>query len=126
MTSGVIKFVNTFVQFLPSLLITRILRFTTQLGGQSNIPRSWQALITHRGLQLCILLFLCLSTKTAIENQYFDLVTNIGAQVRGTISAAIYQKAFRLGASGRQNVTVSIFSHDIPKHDIKPKSNLTQ
>eukprot|EP00981_Chlorochromonas_danica_P011662 scaffold4203_cov166-Ochromonas_danica.AAC.8 len=75
------------------------------ISGRSSIPRSWQALVTHHGLQLCLLLFLCLSTKTAIENQYFDLVTNTGAQVRGTISAAIYQKAFRLGASGRQNVT---------------------
>lgn len=61
---------------------------------------------SKQGLFLSFLLFLCLSMKTVIENQYFDMVTMLGAQIRGTLSAAIYQKALRLGPEGRQNVTV--------------------
>eukprot|EP01033_Poteriospumella_lacustris_P022288 gene22288-16719_t len=44
--------------------------------------------------------------KTLIENMYFDMVTNLSSQVRGTLSAAIYQKALRLGPEGRQNTTL--------------------
>ncbi|RYG70088.1 hypothetical protein EON64_01135 [archaeon] len=104
--SGLVKFVNTLVQFLPSLLITRILKFSNQQKEAFALAKGWRYLLKNHGIQLCVLLFICLSTKTAIENQYFDMVTNVGAQIRGALSTAIYQKALRLGAGSRQNVTV--------------------
>ncbi len=59
---------------------------------------------------LALVLFAVLSMKTLIENMYFDMVTNLSSQVRGTLSAAIYQKALRLGPEGRQNTTVTNLS----------------
>lgn len=102
--SGVIKLVNSAVQFLPSLLVSKILKLGAPgtLGGKAEV---------NRGLMLAMLLFISLSTKTVIENVYFDMVTNLAAQIRGTLSAAIYQKALRLGPEGRQNVTVSELIH---------------
>lgn len=98
--SGVIKLMNSAVQFLPSLLVSKILKLGTAggVGGRAEVKR---------GLTLAIILFTSLCTKTVIENIYFDMVTNLAAQIRGTLSAAIYQKALRLGPEGRQNVTVS-------------------
>jgi hypothetical protein len=106
--SGYVKLVNTIIQFFPSMIITRILKFTNQVSTTNVVTMNPSSLLNHKGLQLSFLLFLTLSMKTAVENQYFDIVTRLGAQVRGTLSAAIYQKAFRLGSSGRQNVTVSV------------------
>lgn len=98
--------INTFVQFFPSLIIAQLLRSLTtedpswKVGMLANLNNP-------KGLVLAALLYTCLCTKTIIENQYFSMVTNLGAEVRGTISAAIYQKSLRLSPTGKQNNTVS-------------------
>lgn len=103
--SGLVKLVNTLVQFFPSLIIAQLLKSLT------TDNTAWQVgILQHvknpKGVLLAVLLYLCLCTKTTIENQYFDMVTVLGAQVRGTLSAAIYQKALKLSPTGRQNNTV--------------------
>jgi ABC-type transport system involved in cytochrome bd biosynthesis fused ATPase/permease subunit len=102
--SAIIRLLNTLVQFLPSLLVSKILRNLQQETAPATL---FQQLKNNKSFHLSILLFLCLSSKTIIENQYFDMMTRLGAKVRGTLSSAIYQKALRLGPSSRQNSTVS-------------------
>ena len=53
-----------------------------------------------------LMLFGVLCVKTVIENQYFYAVTNLGANVRGVLSSAIYRKSLRLSSTGRANNTV--------------------
>lgn len=104
LSSGLVKAINSAVQFLPAVLISRILKLTNKLQAGSHPTAASKDLIL-----LAIVLFAVLSLKTLIENMYFDMVTNLSSQVRGTLSAAIYQKALRLGPEGRQNTTVSFW-----------------
>lgn len=100
-SSGLMKLMNTLVQFLPSLLIARILG---DVDGVSAVLDR-QALL-QRGILLSVSLFLALCAKTFMENQYFYTVIDMGASIRGVLSAAIYRKSLRLSPAGRQNNTV--------------------
>ena len=98
--TGILKFFNTFVQFFPSILISRIVSITEKgtLGNPS---------LRLLGLCYASLLFTALCAKTFLENQYFDEVINLSSKVKGTLSAAVYKKSLRLSPSSRQNNTVS-------------------
>ena len=102
--SGLLKLLNTSIQFLPALLISRILRFsnTSPSFSLSQVGAG----VFGEGLWLCLGLFTCLCAKTVVENQYFDQVISLGAAVKGTLSAAIYRKALKLSPTGRANNTV--------------------
>lgn len=120
------KLVNTFVQFVPSLIIARILKYvsnpphTAAVALSTLFPTLPQhvppallhlldlaySLLQHDGFTLSLLLFFFLCTKTFIENQYFDAISQVSAQIRGTLSTAVYRKALRLSAASRQNNTV--------------------
>ena len=103
--SGVVKFFNTFVQFLPSLVVARILgnieKQSAAVGNEMLIQS-----LRVQGVWLSVLLVALLSTKTLLENQYFYTVIRTGANIRNAISSAIYRKALRLSPSGRMNNTV--------------------
>ena len=92
------KLFNTLVQFFPSLIVARILQIA-DMSTSSDV-------ILRKGCILSGLLFAVLCAKTVVENQYFDMVINLGANVRGTLSTAIYRKSLKLGASSRRNNTV--------------------
>lgn len=96
--SGLMKLLNTVVQFFPSLIVARILQLS-DMSTSSDI-------ILLKGCILSGLLFVVLCTKTVVENQYFDMVINLGANIRGTLSTAIYRKSLKLGSSSRRNNTV--------------------
>ena len=94
------------MQFFPSLIVARILQFSSSSALGSDA-------ILNKGFYLSLLLFLVLCLKTIVENQYFDMVINLGANIRGTLSSAIYRKALKLGPSSRKNnsVIMRILSH---------------
>jgi hypothetical protein len=129
--TAALKLVNTLVQFAPSLLVSRILKYIgkgrQQSLGQSavamavlakvapHVPPTVATAITkilqvlhNEGFKLSLLLFLCLSAKTIVENQYFDATTQLGAEVRGALSTAVYRKALKLSPGSRANNTVSV------------------
>lgn len=71
------------------------------------------------GSMLSLLLFFVLCVKTAIENQYFDVVVNTGADIRSTLSAAIYRKSLKLGPGSRKTNTVNCFlSFNLPQSHV--------
>jgi len=116
--SGTLKAFNTIVQFLPSLLVARILKTAEALAdfhasptnivdGSINIGTSILAK-RQEGLVLSLLLLTVLCIKTIIENQYFHVVTRMGASIRGAVSSAVYRKSLRLSPAGRQNATVHL------------------
>eukprot|EP01038_Epipyxis_sp_PR26KG_P011238 gene11238-15079_t len=99
--TGLLKFLNTMVQFFPSILVSKILKQNSisnaiTLGG----------ITIKEGYILSFLLFTTLCSKTAIENQYFDTIINLGAKIRSTLSAAIYRKSLKLSSSSRRNNTM--------------------
>jgi hypothetical protein len=129
--TAALKLVNTLVQFTPSLLVSRILKYIGKGRQQSpeqsvvamavlatvapHVPPTVATAITkilhvlsNEGFQLSLLLFLCLSAKTIVENQYFDATTQLGAEVRGALSTAVYRKALKLSPGSRANNTVSV------------------
>lgn len=108
--SGVVKFVNTLVQFFPSILIAQLLKSLSSTDQTAWTIPMLQQVKNPKGVVLAVLLYLCLCAKTTVENQYFDMVTVLGAQIRGTLSAAIYQKSLKLSPTGRQFNTVSAMS----------------
>ena len=103
--SGVIKFFNTFVQFLPSLVVARILKNVDDQAAALGNVALLQSL-RSRGIWLALLLMALLSTKTFLENQYFYTIIKMSASIRATLSSAIYRKALKLSESGRVNNTV--------------------
>lgn len=100
--SGLLKFVNTCVQFLPSIFISKLLKLVTSINGNKNLISSQYYL---DGIIISVLLYLSLNAKTIIENLYFYVVINLGSSVRGVLSCALFQKALKLSPSGRQDFT---------------------
>lgn len=126
-TTGLLKFVNTLVQFAPSLIIARILKHVSRTHTSpavtalsvlfpdlaqhippavlSLVDQTYQ-LLRNEGFNLALLLFFFLCAKTAIENQYFDAISQMSSEIRGTLSTAVYRKALKLSPASRQNNTV--------------------
>lgn len=99
--SGLYKLVNTFVQFLPALIVARILK---QVESTSLNALSVQKL-SSKSIFLVATLFLTLCSKTIVENQYFDIVSNGAASVRAALSAEVFRKSLKLSPESRQNAT---------------------
>jgi len=117
------------VQFAPSLIIARILSYVSRgrtipavalvrlfptLNEHISPPvlavlEHLHQLLQNEGVLLSMLLFAVLCAKTAIENQYFDAISRMSAEIRGTLSTAVYRKALKLSAASRQNNTVSFY-----------------
>ena len=105
--SGIIKFFNTFVQFLPSIVIARVLRFVDKAAAAKVSPGTM--VNTWEGVVWAAALFAALCMKTVLENQYFDSIITLGATIRGALSAAIYRKALRLSPAGKQANSVCMY-----------------
>ena len=136
MHTGLLRLANTLIQFLPSLIIARLLRniefskITTTTAMPSSIKACMAAassiwsmnsngediinaivhhsrcIFTNQGFQLSLLLFTVLTLKTAVENQYFDYITQLSADIRGTLSTAIYKKSLKLSPASRRSYTM--------------------
>lgn len=106
--SGILKLFNTLVQFLPSILIAKILNIIAESAKLKALGASTIAMsgVYKQGVLYSSALFGVLCMKTIIENQYFYVVTNLGANIRGVLSSAIYRKSLRLSSTGRANNTV--------------------
>ena len=129
LSTGLLKLINTFVQFAPSLIIARILSYVSRgrtvpavalvrlfptLNENISPPvlavlEQLHQLLHNEGVLLSMFLFAVLCAKTAIENQYFDAISRMSVEIRGTLSTAVYRKALKLSAASRQNNTVCYF-----------------
>lgn len=126
--TGLLKLLNTLIQFAPALFISRILKFVgSNQGGKVPTPvilpvictglsPTVRRLLVHvmhllrnEGVQLSLLLFVTLCAKTAVENQYFHSISQMSSEVRGTLSTAVYRKSLKLSPSSRKNNTVRLF-----------------
>jgi len=103
--AGMIKFINTGLQFSFPLLLQAILQFIedSQMG---RIPpdASWHE--EYKGYWLAGCLFVAMAAKALTENAYFQRVYRAGYQTRVAVSLGVYHKALRLANAARQSTTL--------------------
>eukprot|EP00929_Paragymnodinium_shiwhaense_P035875 TRINITY_DN19311_c0_g1_i2.p1 TRINITY_DN19311_c0_g1~~TRINITY_DN19311_c0_g1_i2.p1 ORF type:complete len:1428 (+),score=293.59 TRINITY_DN19311_c0_g1_i2:79-4284(+) len=100
--SGVLRFLNTTVQFFPVLCLSALLR-AVQAGSVEDGMRSAAAL------------FCVLSMKTLIENQFFWRVINLAFRARSTLQSSIYAKSLRLPEAAAAVPPVTLMQVDTGK-----------
>uniref|UniRef100_A0A7S1BJE7 Uncharacterized protein n=2 Tax=Corethron hystrix TaxID=216773 RepID=A0A7S1BJE7_9STRA len=92
--TGLLRFVNTCVQALPALLVSKILKSIEAYAtsrSEANVREAISASVT---------LLVVLSTKLVLENQFFDSTVRCGTEVRGMLEEIIFSKSLRLPVSG--------------------------
>jgi ABC-type multidrug transport system fused ATPase/permease subunit len=106
LVAGLIKALNSCLQFCFPLLLRAILAFIedTQSGKINDATAEWHE--KYRGYWLAALLFLAMASKAVTENAYFHKVFRSGYQARVAISVAVYNKALRLANAERQGTTL--------------------
>lgn len=105
--AGMIKVVNTGLQFTFPLLLRAILQFMedTQAGRiSSSLGDSWYDV--YKGYWLSALLFAAMASKAVTENHYFHMVYRCGYHVKVALSVSVYQKSLRLASYERQAQTL--------------------
>jgi ATP-binding cassette, subfamily C (CFTR/MRP), member 1 len=103
--AGVIKLLNTALQFTFPILINLILKFIEKSQrGEISATDPWT--VRYRGYWLSAVLFVFIAAKAITENQYFLRVIRAGYQARVAVSVAVYNKSMRLSNSERQATTL--------------------
>jgi hypothetical protein len=88
--TGILRFLNTAIQAVPSMLVAHILRLIE--AGDTHAPA--------KALRAAVGLMLLLTIKMMTENQYFHYVVKCATQVRGSLSGVIFDKSLRLPGGG--------------------------
>lgn len=116
--AGFFKLLNTFMTFVPPVLVAAILSgLSASARNQSPLTNPLRAILQVvglRGFLLSLLLFMALSMKTILDNQYFYVITNAGAAVRAAVATAVYRKLLKLRESDRYKFSVRILLHNFP------------
>ena len=103
--AGMIKVVNTCLQFSFPLLLGAILEFIEDAQA-GRIPDDAPWYDTYRGYWLSAVLFAAMAAKAITENVYFHRVYRAGYQSRVAVSVAVYNKSLRLANAERQDTTL--------------------
>jgi len=103
--AGIVKAVNTTLQFAFPLLLNGILEYIEDYQKGLILETDvWHR--RYRGYWLAALLFLAMSVKALTENNYFHLVNRGSFHVKTAISVAVYNKSLRLSNVERQSTTL--------------------
>lgn len=89
------RFINSTLQFLPSLILYGLLQ---SIANTSN--PIWEDYVLAVALGLSIIL------RVLVENAYFHKVMRVGFQLRSCLSTAIYRKSLRMSPTARAEVPV--------------------
>ena len=87
--TGSLRLLNTSIQALRALLIARLLRLI-EAGDVHHLSKPLKAVFA---------LIAVLSTKTIVENAYFNSILRMAATTRGSLSGLIFDKSLRLSAN---------------------------
>jgi ABC-type multidrug transport system fused ATPase/permease subunit len=103
--AGVVKAINTALQFSFPLLLNAILKFI-EASTAGTIKESDPWYDRYRGYWLSALLFLFMASKAVTETTYFHMVNRAGWEARTSVSVAVYNKSLRLSSSERASTTL--------------------
>lgn len=98
MKTGVLKFLHTSTQFIPPMLISKII---TSISTLDTIEFSGL-----RAIAYAMSLYFVLCLKTIFESHYVYGITSVAAKMRGAISTAMYSKLLNLNVMGRDKLSV--------------------
>jgi len=103
--AGIVKFVNTSLQFGFPLLLNAILKFIEDYQkGLILETDPWH--VRYRGYWLAATLFVAMGCKALTENNYFHIVNRGSFQVKSAISVAVYNKSLKLSNVERQSTNL--------------------
>lgn len=104
-TAGLIKALNTALQFCFPVLLNGVLKFIEQTQqGLLEDSDPWYE--RYRGYWLAAILFLAMGTKAVTENVYFHRVYRAAYQAKVAVSVSVYNKSLRLSNAERQSTTL--------------------
>ena len=101
LVAGMLRFINSTLNFAPSLLLYGLLSSMQKGSGTlfQNLP-DWS------GWMFAALMFASLALRTCVENAMFQQTARVGFNVRCALQGAVYQKALRLSSASRQESPV--------------------
>jgi ABC-type multidrug transport system fused ATPase/permease subunit len=103
--AGLVKAVNTALQFGFPLLLNAILGYIEDYQKGLILETDiWH--VRYRGYWLAALLFVSMGSKALTENNYFHIVNRGSFHVKSAISVAVYNKSLRLSNVERQSTTL--------------------
>ncbi len=108
--AGVIKMINSALQFCFPLLLNAILKFIEETqAGLIDDTAPWHE--RYRGYWLSAILLLTMASKAVTENAYFHRVVRCGFQAKAAVSVAVYNKSLRLTNAERQSTTLGKYNN---------------
>jgi len=96
LAAGLVKFVNSTLQFAPPVFLNFFLQYVEQAATGAT-PNAYAGWLWAVGL------FLVLTVRTCTENNYFHRVVRVGYQLRMAMTTAVYRKALRLSPCAKQD-----------------------
>lgn len=103
--AGVIKMINSALQFCFPVLLNAILKFIEETqAGLIDESAPWYD--RYRGYWLSAILLITMGSKAVTENAYFHRVVRCGFHVKAAVSIAVYNKSLRLTNAERQSTTL--------------------
>jgi len=99
--AGVLKFINSCVQFVYPFLIDQLIKF----AGAVQSEGAGDVALWH-GYAFAIGYGLAMVAKAITENAYFFMSFRSGWQTRSIVSTEVYRKSLRLSSSARQSKTL--------------------
>eukprot|EP00548_Thalassiothrix_antarctica_P012304 CAMPEP_0194159732 /NCGR_PEP_ID=MMETSP0152-20130528/78003_1 /TAXON_ID=1049557 /ORGANISM="Thalassiothrix antarctica, Strain L6-D1" /LENGTH=1449 /DNA_ID=CAMNT_0038869347 /DNA_START=172 /DNA_END=4521 /DNA_ORIENTATION=- len=103
--AGVVKAINSSLQFAFPLLLSEILRYIEDIQN-NNIPSDSDLYTKYRGYWLSAILFVAMGVKAVTENYYFSAVYRAGYHARVALTISVYNKALRLSSAERHGTTL--------------------
>jgi ABC-type multidrug transport system fused ATPase/permease subunit len=103
--AGLVKALNTSLQFCFPLLLREILKFI-ELSQRGLIDPDASQFEKNKGYYLAGALGLAMAAKALSENAYFHMVYRAAWQARVAVTCSVYGKSLRLTAAERQTKTL--------------------
>jgi hypothetical protein len=101
---------------MPPIVISSILKAIDE-----RVISEFPSAVRIKIVSFSFLLFFLLGLKTVLDNQYFYIITNVGASIRAALATAVFQKVLRLKTSNRNKYSVRkmiVFSINFDKLDV--------
>ncbi|KAL3913747.1 MAG: hypothetical protein SGILL_006368, partial [Bacillariaceae sp.] len=103
--AGLVKVVNTALQFSFPLLLNAILQFIEDVQA-GRIQDTDSFFDQNRGYFFSLFLFLVISAKALTESAYFHMINRCGWEARSAVSIAVYNKSLRMSSAERASTTL--------------------
>jgi ATP-binding cassette subfamily C (CFTR/MRP) protein 1 len=105
LVAGVIRFLNTVLQFSFPILLNLILTYYQEVQSGIITPQDpkWKY---YKGYWLSALLMMFVGSKAVTESAYFHMMNRCSWRIKTAVSSSIYRKSLRLASSEQQKTTL--------------------